>query len=194
MCFSLCAAEDPTDVPEYPRIYIPSGEELPATAAEWSELGDTLVELRRDTEALQAYEYAVFLDPKDAKTWGKYGQILVREYMYEQAREAYDRALAVSPDDAMIWNNLGSLLFQMGFLAEAVAAFEQAIALDPGYIPQSSQEERELVQPIPRSENVAKSTGFPFIFFINNVLLGIGMIIIALLYRLRRSPSEDENR
>ena len=190
ICFGFCAADVPVD----PLVDIPSGEGFPATAAEWSGLGDTLVELRGDTEAVQAYEYALVLDPMDAKTWSKYGQVLVKEDMYEQAREAYSHALAMDPNDADTWNNLGSLLFQMGSLAEAVAAFEQAIALDPGYIPQSPHEERELVEHVSESKSVGKDAGFPFIFFINDVLIGSGVVVIVLLYRLRRSPtSEDEN-
>ena len=193
LCFGLCAAESPTDAQvdafTYPRVNIPSGDGFPATATEWSELGDTLAELQRDAEAIQAYEYAVLLDPRDAKTWSKYGQVLVKDHMYEQAREAYHHALALSPDDAKTWNNLGSLLFQMGSLAEAVTAFEKAIALDPGYIPQGPQEERGFGEPVSESESVEKNTGFPFIFFINNVLIGTGVVIIVLLYRLRRPPS-----
>jgi tetratricopeptide (TPR) repeat protein len=198
MCCGFCAAEGqagvPTEVPIIPLVDIPSGEGFPATAAEWSELGDSLVEFRGDVEAIKAYEYALLLDPLDAKTWSKYGQILVRGYMYERAREAYHRALALSPDDATTWNNLGSLLFQMGSPAEAVAAFEQAITLDPGYIPQSSYEGHETVQPGSESESTGKDAGFPLIFSINNVLIGSGVIIIFLLSRMSRSPlPEDEN-
>lgn len=196
MCLGFCAAEGQTDdlvdVFVIPLVDIPSGGGFPTSAAEWSELGDMLTELRRDDEAILAYEYALLLDPMDAKTWSMYGQVLVKESMYEQAREAYHRALAMSPDDAKTWNNLGGLLFQMGSLAEAVAAFEQAIALDPGYIPQSSREEYEPAQHVSESESVKKHAGLPFIFYINNVLVGSGLIIIVLLSHMRRSPSSKD--
>ena len=186
LCSGFCAA-DTTMGP----LSVPSGEGLPITAAEWAEFGDMLAELRRDAEANQAYEYALLLDPTDAKTWSKHGQILVKEYKYEEAQEAYRRALALNPDDARTWNNFGSLLFQMGSLAEAVTAFEQAISLDPGYIPDNSPEDPEPAQQIQETETVEKNSGFPFIFFVNNVLIGCGIVIIVLLSRLKHSPSSD---
>ena len=204
ICFGLCTAvsgefstlvADADDTVD-PLLSIPSGEGLPTTAAEWAELGDILVELRQDTEASQAYEYALLLDPTDAKTWSKHGNALVREYKYELALEAYRRTLALNPDDAKTWNSLGSLLFQMGSLAEAVAAFEKAVALDPGYIPQSSRETDETAQVTSEGETAEKDAAFPLIFYINTILIGSGAIIIVFLSRLKRkdssSPPENE--
>jgi len=204
ICSGLCTAvsgefvtpvTDADDTVD-PLAYIPSGEGLPTTAAEWAELGDMLVELRQDTEANQAYEYALLLDPTDAKTWSKHGQALVREYEYDLALEAYRRTLALNPDDAKTWNSLGSLLFQMGSLAEAVAAFEKAVALDPGYIPQSSREIDEPARVTSEGEIMEKDSVFPLIFYINTILIGSGAIIIILLSRLKwknSCPPENED-
>jgi len=197
MCSGLCTAvfgEFSTQIIDMddtvdPLVYIPSGEGLPTTAAEWAEFGDLLVELRQDSEANQAYEYALLLDPMDAKTWSKHGQALVREYKYELALEAYRRTLALNPDDAKAWNSLGSLLFQMGSLAEAVAAFERAVALDPGYIPQNPREIHETAPVRSEGETVEKDSVFPLIFFINVILVGSGAIIIILLSRMKRKNS-----
>jgi tetratricopeptide (TPR) repeat protein len=199
ICFGLCTAvsgefstpvadaNDPVD----PLVSIPSGEGLPTTAAEWAELGDILSDLRQDTEANQAYEYALLLNPTDAKTWSKRGNALVREYKYETALDAYRRALALNPDDAKTWNSLGSLLFQMGSLAEAVAAFEKAVALDPGYIPQSSREIDEPAQVTSEGEAVERDSAFPLIFYINTALIGSGAIIIIFLSRLKQKNSSS---
>jgi tetratricopeptide (TPR) repeat protein len=203
MCSGLCTAGfgesgiQGTDVDDTVDLlaYIPSGEGLPTTAAEWAELGDLLAELHQDSEANQAYEYALLLDPTDAKTWSKHGQALVREHKYELALEAYRRTLVLNPDDAKTWNSLGSLFFQMGSLAEAVAAFEKAVALDPEYIPQSPRDIDETAQVRSEREVIEKDSVFPLIFVINTILIGSGAIIIIFLSRLKRknSPSPPGN-
>jgi tetratricopeptide (TPR) repeat protein len=205
ICFGLCVAvsgESGIQVTDADEIvdslmHIPSGEGLPTTASEWADLGDVLVELRQDSEANQAYEYALLLNPTDAKTWSKHGQALAREHKYELALEAYRRTLALNPDDAKTWNSLGSLLFQMGSLAEAVAAFEKAVALDPEYIPQPSREIDETAQVRTEGQVVEKDSAFPLIFYVNTILIGSGAVIIILLSRLKRknssSPPENED-
>jgi len=200
LCFGLCTAVSGEngapgmDEIVDPPASFPFGEGLPTTAAEWAELGDMLVELHQDSEANQAYEYALLLDPTDAKTWGKHGQALVREYKYEQALEAFRRTLALNPDDAKAWNSLGSLLFQMGSLAEAVAAFEKAIALDPVFIPQTSHASAETADIRSERDDVENTSVFPLIFFINALLIGNGVVVILLLSRLKRNnPSSSDN-
>ena len=98
----------------------------------YGDLGDHLLELNRDDEALRAYERASSIDPYDAE-WGNKQLILTRNVAptARAAIEEQEAAMALTTPDDEMWGDLGDLLLTAGRRPEACNAYVQANALDP---------------------------------------------------------------
>ena len=82
--------------------------------------------LKRDTEALDAAERALALDPQDALTMGRAGA-------HEKGVEALQRAIALRPSEAQYHFNLAASQLFLGHFAEAEASYEAAVAAKPDF-------------------------------------------------------------
>ncbi len=108
--------------------------------------GHSLSELRRESDALAAYELALGVDPSlvdlrrrtDVLRFRVLQQRLasardaVRQGRLDAAADAYSAALASSPDSAFLYRELGEVEQQRRNDATALAYFERAVELDPG--------------------------------------------------------------
>jgi len=80
------------------------------TAKEWRDKGDALAKSGRHQEALQCFDKALEIDPKDAKAWALKGATLGMLNRHEEALQCLDKALELDPRYAMAWNTKGAAL------------------------------------------------------------------------------------
>ena len=92
-----------------------------------------LVQVRRDTEALQAADRAVALGPTDALTLDTIGCVYSRLGAHDRAAPLFAAAVAQQPDHIQMRYNLASSLGFMGRFDDAASNYEVLIARDPGY-------------------------------------------------------------
>jgi len=95
------------------------------------EQGNTFVKNKNYTEAIQAYDKAITLEPAYFEAWNGKADALNRYQQYAMALEASDRVLALKPDYVPGWINRGYVLYNLGRYDEELKAYETAITLDP---------------------------------------------------------------
>ena len=93
--------------------------------------GEALENLDRMDEALDCYQRAVELDPKDESLWYKKGLLHSRLGDFNSAISAYDRVLDVDQSDKTVWQMKALALQQVGRKDEALISFDYAVGLDP---------------------------------------------------------------
>lgn len=96
--------------------------------------GIALAELGRFSDAIEAFEHAVAMDPVPSMGWSNLGLMLKIEGRYDAALAAYDQAVARSPKDAHIRVNRAVALLHAGRWTEAWAEYEWRLRL-PGHTP-----------------------------------------------------------
>jgi len=114
----------------------------------------TLTEQKNYTEALQAYDQVITLDPANAGAWDGRADVLNRVHMYTAdplatlnlALNASDRSLALNATSVNAWINRGLILYNIGYYYQdqlndkatantyynrQLDAFDKAISLQP---------------------------------------------------------------
>jgi len=94
-------------------------------------LGLTLQNSGRETEAIEQYEQSLRVNPKNADAHNNWGTVLMREGKISDAIGHYEEALRIKPDYAEAYNNLGAALDQAGKFAGAIESYEQALRIKP---------------------------------------------------------------
>ena len=83
-------------------------------------------------EAIQAFNKALEIDPKNADAWTRKGQALIKQEKYDDAVQAFDRSLEIDSKNARTWILEGTaLLFYQDKYDKAVQAFDKALEIDP---------------------------------------------------------------
>jgi tetratricopeptide (TPR) repeat protein len=123
-------------------------------AAGLSATARALTEQKNYTEALQAYDQAITIDPVYAEAWDGRADVLNRVHMYTAdplatlnlALNASDRALTLNASSVNAWINHGLILYNIGYYYQdklndkatanmyynmQLDAFEKAISLEP---------------------------------------------------------------
>ena len=108
-------------------------ELLPNDAEAHYNLGNTLRELGRLSEAEGSYRQALRINPDFAMAHGNLGITLNGLRRLDEAEASYRQALRLNPDFALAHNNLGVTLKNKGRLDEAEASFRRAIQIKPDY-------------------------------------------------------------
>ncbi len=96
--------------------------------------GDELRKQQRYSQALQAYEEALRLDPQNFYAWNGKGTTLYNQGNYKKALEAYQRATEIEPDNPIVWVSAGLVLNRLQRYQQALVHFERALALEPEYV------------------------------------------------------------
>ena len=96
--------------------------------------GDELRKQQRYSQALQAYEEALRMDPRNFYAWNGKGTTLYNQGNYKKALEAYQRATEIDPSNAIVWVSAGLVLNRLQRYQQALVHFERALALDPQYV------------------------------------------------------------
>jgi arylsulfatase A-like enzyme/Flp pilus assembly protein TadD len=81
--------------------------------------------------AIEAFQAALRLDPKNAVAWQNIGLTRLHGNRPEAALAAFDKAFAVNDRLPRAWNGRGAALESLGRHAEALDAWKKATALDP---------------------------------------------------------------
>jgi tetratricopeptide (TPR) repeat protein len=97
----------------------------------WYQLSLVLTRLKRYSEALDASQRTVELDPSMAAAWNTVAHSLWRLGRDEEALAPADRALALDSTMVEAWFNKGMALFHIRRYEEALAAFERTTTLEP---------------------------------------------------------------
>lgn len=105
-----------------------------ASIREKCEEGDQLLRQQQYAQALQAYEEALRLDPRNFHAWNGKGTALYSQGNYKKAFDAYQRATEIDPDDPVVWVSAGLALNRLQRYQQAIVHFERAISLDPQYV------------------------------------------------------------
>ncbi|HME59568.1 MAG TPA: tetratricopeptide repeat protein [Terracidiphilus sp.] len=103
----------------------------PTIPEAYSNLGTTIRGQGRLTDALEAYQKATQLNPKDADSQYWVGDILMLNWRYAEAETALRRALQLNPNDWNAETDLGRTLWGLGRPVEAEAAYQKAVQLNP---------------------------------------------------------------
>jgi tetratricopeptide (TPR) repeat protein len=74
--------------------------------------------------AANAYDRAIFFDPKSSIAYRKKGIILFLSRSYRQALEDYNKSLAIDPEQILVYKNLGDLFYSIAKYAEAEKAYQ----------------------------------------------------------------------
>jgi tetratricopeptide (TPR) repeat protein len=86
---------------------------------------------KRYSHALQLYQQAEDIDPKNPLIYYCRGNTLLVIELYEEAIKCYDHCIALSPHYAKVYNNKGLALRALNLQEEALECFEQSLVLDP---------------------------------------------------------------
>lgn len=84
-------------------------------------------------DAIEQYEQALRLNPKDPNVPVNLATALLRAGRFAEAVAYYEQALRIDPDDAIANYNTGAAWVRLGRPAEAARYFEQALRIAPDY-------------------------------------------------------------
>ena len=125
------ATEEPIRPPLEPATPEPSGAEQ---AKAWRDAGDAKRKLGRWAEAIEDYDRALQLDPRDARAYADRGLAKSELGRWAEAIQDLDRALQLDPRDAYACTNRGVSKARMGRYAEAIEDYDRALELDPRHV------------------------------------------------------------
>jgi len=96
-------------------------------------MGNALLSLQRPAEALESFDTALRLAPRDPQYHFERGNALKDLGRLGEALSSYDEAIRLFPGSAEAHNNRGVTLKEAGRLAEALASYDAALSLKPQY-------------------------------------------------------------
>ena len=94
--------------------------------------GNTLLALRRYSEALEAFERAIALDPR-ASTYMNMSKVFLKLNRVNEALDALERAIELDPNNADYQSSKGHTLYILQRYEEARSAYDRASELDPAF-------------------------------------------------------------
>jgi tetratricopeptide (TPR) repeat protein len=104
----------------------------PADHAAWVQLGNAYFDSDMPEEAIEAYQKALNIKPKDANVLADQGVMYRRLGLLEQAEECFNQALNVNPKHLPVLYNLGVLYrYDMHDYKKAKAAWEKFLNVNP---------------------------------------------------------------
>ena len=110
-----------------------------ATPRAYTELGDSLVQLNRDTgeatslpRAERAYRTALARDPRDARAVAGLGTLAANKHQFARALAFERRALRMNPSSIAPYPVMVDALLELGRYDEAARALQRMIDLKPG--------------------------------------------------------------
>lgn len=96
--------------------------------------GDQFLKQQHYSQALQAYEEALRMDPLNFYAWNGKGTALYNQGNYRKALDAYLRASEIEPENAVVWVSAGLVLIRLQRYQQALVHFEHALSIDPQYV------------------------------------------------------------
>jgi serine/threonine protein kinase/uncharacterized protein HemY len=96
--------------------------------------GDQALRQQQYSQALQAYEEALRMDPANFYAWNGKGTALYNQGNYRKAFEAYEHATEIDPSSAVVWVSAGLALHRLQRYQQALVHFERALSIDNEYV------------------------------------------------------------
>jgi tetratricopeptide (TPR) repeat protein len=127
-----------------------------ASAGMQREMGKALFKQGKLPEAIERFQAAVKLNPRDAAAWYNLAYASRKAQKFEQAAEAYDRYTQLSPGDPDGYFGLAESLRQSGKPREAAAAYKAYVAkekrpTEQKWVEQSKERIAELESSAPQA-------------------------------------------
>ncbi len=94
-------------------------------------LGNTYTRQNKFTEAIDAYNEALKINPNHAPTLSNLGVAYYQQGDLAQAKRSFEKALAVSANDAETYYLLGAAQLQLGEMDAAEKSLQKAVELKP---------------------------------------------------------------
>lgn len=96
--------------------------------------GDQYLKQQHYSQALQAYEEALRMNPNNFYAWNGKGTALYSQGNFRKALDAYQRATEIEPENAVVWVSAGLTLHRLARYQQALVHFERALSIDSQYI------------------------------------------------------------
>lgn len=94
-----------------------------------------VVEPSQPQEALEAYQQAARLEPKDPEPHLGSAALLVKQNQFAEAEQQYQQVLALDPKSADAMVGIANIYVRGDRLGEAAATLRKLVALRPDYVP-----------------------------------------------------------
>jgi len=94
-------------------------------------LADLYRKMKFKTEAKDAYEKAIELDPENAHSYSGLGQLYYESKKYQRAIGKFKKAAELSPEDGDIWYNLGLSYYGLNDLNQAAENLYRSLQYAP---------------------------------------------------------------
>ena len=95
--------------------------------------GFALMDKGRIDEAIEYFQIAIRLDPRDEKAFNNLGLAYKSKGLYDEAIDQFHAALSLRPDDPEVHNNLGVIYKYKGMFDKAIEEHRIALRLKPAY-------------------------------------------------------------
>jgi tetratricopeptide (TPR) repeat protein len=107
--------------------------ENPACYMAHNNLGNALLQMGRESEAIPHFQKALQIQPDYAEAHYNLGNALVQEGRLDEALAQYRTALQIQPDFAEAHSNLGNALLSKGQVEQALVHLQKAVESQPDY-------------------------------------------------------------
>lgn len=112
--------------------HLQDAAKMAKSAAAWTALGNAYMDTKQFNEAIEAYQKALALDPKNVDVRVDVGTCYRGAGKPEKALEEYRKALAINPDHINARRNSGVvLLYDLNDRKQAAKEFEKYLQLAP---------------------------------------------------------------
>lgn len=98
----------------------------------WTYKGYALIDLCQYDKAIQVYNTAIEIAPKDGLTWCYLGKALRLQGKYDEAVQVLDRAIELRADIRLfgdLWTEKGLALHKLGRYDTAIQAYDKTIQM-----------------------------------------------------------------
>ncbi len=110
-----------------------STSELKESASNYFSIGYSFVEKSDYVKAIECFDKALELNPRNQEAWYNKGVCLGKLEKYEDAATCFDKALELNPRNQEAWYNKGLILRKLEKHEDAATCFDKALELNPKY-------------------------------------------------------------
>jgi tetratricopeptide (TPR) repeat protein len=96
-------------------------------------IGNSYINKGDYDQAIESYEKAIELNPKDALAYRNMGIGYKNKGNYDQAIASYEKAIELNPKYALAYHNMGISYAKKGEYDKAISSYKKAIELNPKY-------------------------------------------------------------
>ena len=110
-------------------VKVPNTVELDSW--EWNNGGISFSSLSQFEQAIECYDKAISIDPRNGGAWSNKGNALRLLGRDSEAMGCYNNAIKINPSNARVWCNKGFLLCKLGQFDDSLRCLRQALDIKP---------------------------------------------------------------